>query len=267
MDVHQAIRDTENALRDFVSWRLQSKFGVQWESKIGVTDDRLTKWREKRETERKRHRGVPIEERLFYYADLYDLQPIIKKHWLLLADALGTKGTIEVWLDELERLRTPDAHGRDFLPHQKHLAIGIAGHVRGSIVRYRSKMERIEDYFPRIEGARDSVDHSFAVGSQSVAVARPTVRVGDAIECVVTATDPMGEPLEYGYYWHPGGPEAWSHSNSFVVSVTADNVGKHKELHLRVRSPREAKAMRGYDDFVIFSYDVLPARTKKSASS
>ena len=31
---------------------------------------------------------------------------------------------MEVWLNELEALRDADAHRRELLPHQKHLALG-----------------------------------------------------------------------------------------------------------------------------------------------
>ena len=40
---------------------------------------------------------------------------------------MGEWKTMEVWLDELEKLRNPDAHRRELLPHQKQLAAGIAG--------------------------------------------------------------------------------------------------------------------------------------------
>ena len=69
-----------------------------------------------------------MEERLIYYADFYDLKTILKKNWdTSFADALGDWKTFDVWLTELEKLRDPDAHRRELLPHQKSLIIGISG--------------------------------------------------------------------------------------------------------------------------------------------
>ena len=64
---------------------------------------------------------------------------------------------MDVWLSELEKLRDPEARRRELLPHQKHLAIGISGEIRNRLIRYRSKQETSEDYYPRIESVRDSL--------------------------------------------------------------------------------------------------------------
>ena len=262
MDVSQAIRDAENALRDLICWRLKAQHGEHWEAKLGVSAERIAQWRDRKKVEAKRQKGAPVEDRLLYYADFYDLSGILQKNWDLFSEVLGEKKTIEVWLSELERLRDPNAHNRDLLPYQKHLALGISGDIRGRVLRYRSKMKHVDDYFPRIESARDSVGHS--VGGESIAKAKPVVREGDTIEYVVTATDPMGDPLQYGYCWHPGGPEIWTSSNFFSLTVGKAQVGKHKELMIRIRSLREAKAKFVCDDFVIFTYDVLPERLPSS---
>jgi hypothetical protein len=38
---------------------------------------------------------------------------------------------MKVRLSVLERLRDPDAHRRESLAHQKHMALGIEGEIRG----------------------------------------------------------------------------------------------------------------------------------------
>jgi hypothetical protein len=45
---------------------------------------------------------------------------------------------MDVFVSELGKLRDPDAHRRELLPHQKHLVYGIAGEVRTRITRYAS---------------------------------------------------------------------------------------------------------------------------------
>ena len=75
---------------------------------------------------------------------------------------------------------------------------------------------------------------------------------------LITASDPLGEPLEYGYNWHPFGGSEWGESNALVIRIHKLHIGKLKELHLRIRSKREHHAYHGYDDFKMFHFDVLP---------
>lgn len=145
MDVTQALKDAENSLRDFIASVLQNKLGDNWAEHCGVTPERITKWRERKETESKRQEAGVTDERLIYYADFYDLATMLKKHWTHFAPALGDQRTMDVWLSELEKLRDPDAHRRELLPHQKHLVLGISGEIRNRLVRFRSKQEMAED--------------------------------------------------------------------------------------------------------------------------
>ena len=69
MDITQSLKDTENALRDFIASVLTKKFGKDWISKCGVSEDRIEKWKEKQQTEKKRQEAGVVEERLIYYAD------------------------------------------------------------------------------------------------------------------------------------------------------------------------------------------------------
>jgi hypothetical protein len=157
MDITQILKDTENSLRDFIGYILSKSFGADWEQKCGVSDDRLNKWRERKESEEKRQKAGACDERLIYYADFYDLKTILQKHWRLFSEALGEFKTVEVWLTVLEKLRDPDAHRRELLPHQKDLILGISGELRTRIARYRSSQETAEAYYPRIEFAADNL--------------------------------------------------------------------------------------------------------------
>ena len=265
IDITQELRNTENALRDHIAGVLSAKLGPEWIEACGVSDDRLTRWRERKQIEVKRQETGVVDERLIYYADFYDLRTILKKHWSHFAEALGEWRTMEVYLLELERLRDPDAHRRELLPHQKHLILGIGGEIRTRLVRYRSKQEKLEDYFPRIESARDSLGNIWTPSNPGVAnvvLTEHVLRPGDQVDYMVTATDPLGEPLQYGIEvgrrWEPTN---WGSNNSFTVTITDDDIGKYFGVSLKIRSSRKHRAAREHDAKVEFSYTVLPTRS------
>jgi hypothetical protein len=261
MDITQSLKDTENSLRDFVCAVLFNKFGKDWIEHCGVTAERLGKWKARAEEEKKRQKFGTIENRLVYYADFYDIKTILKRHWNLFADALGELKVIEVWLDELEKLRNPDAHRRELLPHQKQLAAGIAGEIRTRIVRYRSKMETPEDYFPRIESVRDNLGNIWSAGQNRCTIyTKLILHPGDFVEYVITAADPLGEDLKYGVSRNPGPTTIkYQTSNTVTYVVRPDDVGRLFNLSLCIISCRQYHAIGDYcDDFVEFSYSVLP---------
>src|SRR5665647_1041699 len=117
MDVTQALRDTENALRDFIAATLERSLGSEWLSNCGVTTDCIAKWRERKSEEQRRQEAGVVDERLLYYAELYDLKTILEKHWQGdFSEALGKWRRFEVLFDELALYRDPDAHRRELLP-------------------------------------------------------------------------------------------------------------------------------------------------------
>ncbi len=147
MDLTQALKDIENSLREFLATLLRNKFGERWLEETGVSADRIAQWEDRKATEEKRQKTGAVEERLLYYADFYDLKTILKKNWNEFAVALGDWKTMEVWLTELEKLRDPDAHRRELLPHQQYLGLGISGEIRTKLIKYRSKQETSEEFF------------------------------------------------------------------------------------------------------------------------
>ena len=64
MDVTQALKNAENALRDFIAQILKNAYGEGWISKCGVTEERIAKWKERKEIETKRQITGVIEERI-----------------------------------------------------------------------------------------------------------------------------------------------------------------------------------------------------------
>jgi hypothetical protein len=260
VDVTQALKDAENALRDFISSILSKKLSADWIDNCGVSAERIEKWRGRKAEEEKRQRFGVVEERLLYYADFYDLKTILKKHWdTIFVEVFGEWKTMEVWLDELGRLRDPDAHRRELLPHQKHLAIGIVGEIRTRIVRYRSKQETSEDYFPRIESARDSFGNLFPSGTGKYVLTKSILRLNDIIDIVLTASDPFDAPLKYGIRNDITMDILWQKENSFSI-IIPEYIRKDLSVTIYIRSPRRFRAYKECDDWVEFHYTVLPLR-------
>jgi len=267
LDVTQALRDAENALRDFIASTLSREHGAQWVDKCGVSSARVLQWRDRQAVDESRQKTGVVDERLLYYADFYDLPTILEKNWHLFTEALGDLKTCMVFLEELHRLRDPDAHRRELLPHQKHLALGISGEIRTRIVRYRSRNETSRDYYPRIESAADNLGNrwvpSFPPRQNTCVLTNMSLRPGDTIEFVVTARDP--EDLPIAYSMSVGGLDAaWQSSPNLVLRLTEKHVCEVVRVFLRIRSPREFHAARSYDDEMFFQYSVLPPRRRNS---
>lgn len=261
MDVTQALKDTENLLRDFIVVVLQKSLGESWLDTCGVSGERISKWKERKTIEEKRQLSGVVEERLIYYADFYDLKTILKKHWSgEFSKALGEWKTMEVWLTELEKLRDPDAHRRELLPHQKNLILGISGEIRTRLIRYRSKQETSEDYYPRIESARDSLGNIYTFGNTAFINTKMCLHIGDVVEFVVTASDPLGANLQYCLRAGIQSEDNWQDSNVMALTIQKKNVRKDFTVSLLVRSPREYHAKGSWDDSVHFGYEVLPPR-------
>jgi hypothetical protein len=265
MDVTQALRDTENALRDFIAATLERSLGREWLHSCGVTPDRVAKWRERKSEEQRRQEAGVVDERLLYYADFYDLKTILKKHWQGdFSEALGEWRRFEVLFDELARYRDPDAHRRELLPHQQSLILGITGDIRSRLVRWRSRRERADDCFPRIESARDSLGNMWVPSLASASdlfSTGTTLRPGDKIDFVVTARDPEDLPLEYNLEVAGGNASGWQASGVFSLGIEEAHIAATLFITLSIRSPRSYHAKARCDDDVVFCYRVLPGRT------
>jgi hypothetical protein len=256
MEESEALKEVENSLRDFISNFLEQNIGKDWFDSCGITPERIIKWKERKETEEKTQKYSAIEKRLLYYSDFYDLINIIDKNWDKgFNDVFGNKATTMVFLGLLEDFRNPEAHRREFLPHQKNLIIGISGEIRNRIVLYRSKKETGEDYFPRLESVRDNLENTWVQGDNNINT-NLTLRVGDTLQFFITATDPMGEDLEYSI-----GLDKWQSSNFIEIKLTEKHISKKRDFLISVRSKRSYHANSfGSDDAVVFSYQILPKK-------
>jgi len=262
IEATQAIRDVENLLRDFISGTLEISFGPEWIGKCGVTPERIEKWKQRKGDEERRQQGGVVEPRVIYYADFYDLSTILKKNWDKFAPALGDFKTLEVYMGELEKMRDAGAHGRDLLPHQQQLANGIAGEIRTRLIRYRSKQETSEAYFPRIESARDSLGNVWTpeTGHGLSLFTKSILRPNDKIDFIVTASDPEGAALRYSMEVGHQAIQEWQEHGTFSLAILERHIAKMLSVGFRIKSPRAHYAHPGFDDSVEFFYTVLPRK-------
>lgn len=265
----QALKDVENALRNFISMVLRKKFGENWIDNCGVSQERISKWKERREEERKRRKTGAIEERLIYYSDFFDLKEIILNNRDgEIGKALSKKKEIELFMNILNNFRDADAHRRDFFPHQKHLILGLSGEIKSRLIKYRSKQETGEDFFPRIESVKDNLGNTYESIEEGpqVCLTENNLRPGDKLEFIVTATDPKGDDLEYciHYYLDPVSQRKWGKKNILEFEIQKKHISSSAYIQIIIKSKREYHARVNTDDDVSFQYCVLPEISEDS---
>jgi len=257
----QDLKDAENALRDLIYAKLISTFGKDWPKECSVTQERIKVWEKRKEEERKKISA--IDERLLYYADFHDLQTILHKNWdSMFREIFIDKKRLEAYLSILEDYRNPEAHRRELFPHQKQLVSGASGEIRSLIVRWRSKKEGADDFFPKIEFVRDSLGN---IGSNPEHYTNPkTIHVGDVLEFIVTATDPDDGKILYGLY--KGAYTHWQEENVIRIQLTEKHISKCWNLLIVIKGDKDYHAYKDHDDGASFAYCVLPKNTTTSDS-
>jgi hypothetical protein len=105
---------------------------------------------------------------------------------------------------------------------------------------------------------RDNLGNVWVPGN-SANITGDRLCVGDTLEFVVSATDPLGEPLSYRLYRVYGAdPIQWQEDNVLRKDITADDVRRDFKVIVYIRSPRPYHARGTWDDDVLFQYEVLP---------
>jgi hypothetical protein len=260
IDAETELKLLENSMRDFIQLVLERKYGPQWLNSLKVSGDRKKRWQERKDSETKRLPGKALDDRLLYYSDFYDIQSIVTKHWDDgFSDALKDKKLVEVYLEQMEKLRDPNAHRRELTTQQKCLIVGISGELRIRIMQYRGKGENVEAYFPKIEAIKDNLGNIYPpqAGGNGV-ITQQVLRVGDTLEFQITSTDPNDGKLEYslGTNW---GVDNWSEDSTKTLTLTDEYIGKNCDLIIKIRSDKPYHALDGgYDDIVWYRYTVLP---------
>lgn len=157
--------------------------------------------REQSEAERSRtrdlaRRGVANARDLIDYTTLANLKKIIDAKWRELGPALPPKERFDVYIDRILAFRNTDSHGRDLLPHEEHLVVGIAGDIRTSIAIYRSQQGPDMSYYPTVESITDSLGSDLYPNPQGYLTGK-RLAVGDEVFFRCRATDPQGRTLRW----------------------------------------------------------------------
>lgn len=266
MDISGALKAAENALRDLFNFILPRELGESWLENCGVTLNRIEHWQD-RQQEDDRKFGF-YDSRLIYYADFYDLKTILKKNWDRgLSSVFGNLREIEVLLGILEDLRNPDAHRRELLPYQKHLAIGISGKIRTSITGYLSTMETRDSYYSKIESIQDSLGNTWSIGDRNPFPTNCILRPGDNVQFQVSGSDPKGDNVEFGLLplAIPNNVQ-WNSTGSFDLTIDQSHINETLWIYIAIKSPRDFHPKREVglgevDDIVKFGFEVLPPRS------
>jgi hypothetical protein len=262
----------ENAIRSLIQDVLAAEYGDAWDRHLGVTPERIAKWRERRTEAEARSVGGVVEERVIFYADFTDLRTIIGKqsNWPLFQRCFRDKRRFEVYLERLEELRNPAAHSRSILPFEKHLAEGISGELLQMITLFRNLggAGAEPEHFARIEEVTDSFGHrgkGRASGQESVDTRdQITVRPGDKLRFTGSARDPKGRPLQWTIRALFGAFGSFDHgvvpADSFDVEweVIPQDINEQQEIDFTLKSVEGPHRYANYDDMFRFIYKVLP---------
>lgn len=223
------VNEYENALRRLV---LQI-IGDKDSSPYKVSEDRILKWKEKRETELKKNNGILFEKRLLYYSDFYDLKTIINKNWELFLPILNDKKRFEVFFSEIESFRNTIAHGRNITFSQEFLLKGILSDLKNSITIYHNKNQMKDDYFIEIIRICDNLGN---VWDSKSTPRDTTVRVGDEYELIVEANDPKNRRIEYEMFLSADFRKI-QNSNRFNFTIEKRFIGRAVQFLVFARTP------------------------------
>lgn len=254
IDCNSYLRDIENVLRTNIQFILKDKYGDSWEKKLGVSENRINKWKERKEEEKKRLNGKELESRLLFYSDFYDLKEIISKNWDVFEKIFKNKKEFEYQMEMLESFRNPNAHNRDLLEHQKYLLVGIVGEIKSNILEYRGSIEKEDTYFLNVNSI--SINGKIYNSFGYVNLEKP-LRIGDRLDIVLYVSAPPNQKVFYSLI----NKEEWQDDSHFIIELDeTDKIGKSSIIFI-IKSDQE---YHKYNDtpicdarFVI-EYIVLP---------
>lgn len=253
-DGFEDMNAVENVLRGLIESVLAEKRGDDWISDCGCSAERVEKWKEKRDADRKKREGAIVSDNLIFYADFYDLSTIIGKHWDEFSPALGDKKTFMVYMDRLEDFRNPKFHGRSLLQFERALIKGMAGEIRNKVTIYKSGQGPTREYFPRIESIQDSF------GNRAPSRTGLILNPGDEVRFDLTSWDPEGDEVLWQVLASPN-PRAitdWFKGSTWLWSVTEQDIADPRDLVFVMKSDRQYHRMGNHDDEKVMSYRVLP---------
>lgn len=243
------IHEYENTLRIIITLTLGSDDNTEF----GVTADRIEKWKEKREVEKKKYKQILLEPRLIYYSDFYDLKNIVIKKWELLKPILIDKKRFEVFFDEVHKFRDTIAHGRELLSYQVNILNGIVHDLKSQLVNYYNKNMSADDYFIKLLKVSDSLGSTWEMGNSGYLFTNKILRVGDTVEFNIEAFDPKDREIEYELYSNR--VCVISKEKILQITVTNEMIGENIGIDISVRT---INSDYKNSQLCSFSYLILP---------
>lgn len=253
IDINKALEDIENFLRKNIMYILKNKYGNDWEKHLGVSSERLAKWEERAEEEKKRLNGNVIENRKIFYSDFFDLKTIIINNWEIFNNCFENKKILEYQLSQLESFRNPNAHNRDLLDYQKHLLIGYIGEIKLGIMKYRGNIEKQSTFFPEY----DSLNINGIKYTNVMISLKQIYRPGDQIDIAAYVTAPNTQKLYYCIIINKhSSPKEWTDSNKFKIQVDNKKIGRNN-INIYYKSDATYHLHEGWDGIISITYTVL----------
>ncbi len=257
MDPEEALTTTENVLRDLIADTLTSKYGRDWIDQR-VDENTRDRWRDRLIEDQSRREGAKVDDRLIYYSELADLRKLLKNDWDAFSPCFGTWKRMEVYLQRLISFRHPQRHGRELLPFERDLLLGVTGEIRNKITVFLSERGPDEEYFPKIEYVSDSFGN-VARGSGSSVSTGLTLHPGDEVTFTCHGWDPKGEKLQWGWNADPTMMQIDHYEDDeFTWRLEDKDVAESQGVHIFLLSFRPFHRHGWYDEEVTFNYRVLP---------
>jgi hypothetical protein len=241
------INEYENTLRRLIIYII----GSDDNSDYKVSSERIEKWKEKRDIEVRKNKGLTFENRILYYSDFYDLKTIIDKNWSSFLPVLSNKKRFDVFFKELENYRNTISHGRNLTLSQSLLLEGILIDLKNTITIFHNKNEMKEDYFIRIIKINDNLGN---IWESSLKGKKPILRVGDQYEILIEANDPKNRDIEYKIFTL-NKFSVTQKSNRFNIEINNNLVGANTTLYVQAFTP---KSEYKNEAIIMINITVLP---------
>ncbi|WP_350292376.1 hypothetical protein [uncultured Croceitalea sp.] len=223
----------ENTLRKIIGILIGYDDDVDYR----VTKERIAKWKEKRDIEKKKNKGVLIEPRLLFYSDFYDLKTIVEKNWELFKPILGDKKRFFVFFKEMEQYRNTIAHGRPLIASQQSLMSGIVHDLKNVLTIYNNRIKMKDDYFIEIGEITDNLGNSWGKSIFKRSNVIPTLKVGDQYEINIEANDPRDRKILYEIFTLHNQFRIQQDKSRFNFKIEKSLVGKKTWIIIKVSTP------------------------------
>lgn len=257
----------ENALR----LAIRAVLGKQWTTAPGapVTERLVERMRE----ESARRDGVSVSADLLDYAMTTDLTQLVERNWEQFKPVFEDKKRTLTYFGIVEDVRNTIAHGREVMPHEKHLIAGAAGQLRLQVSEFQSASDGSLTYYPVIERITDNLGSS-PVETFGPPVPDKRLNVGDIVSFEAYASGGRGHDVQ----WHIGrmpsnthfsviemdfeGGEVAAVGNEVELNYTVTDADVMERFWIGVAVTTDTKHHRhtasGWDDFASFTYAVNP---------